>query len=260
MRARRRRPCPPRSRTRPRRSRRCRARAAARALRISARAGSSSISPARHHAAADDDQLGVEDVHVARDRDAEPRPDQLEHRAGGGVAVVGQLGHQRPVELAAVARARARAPSPAARRRSGAPRARAPCRTPSPRSSRGWGSCPGTAGRPCRSPCGPARRPTPIQPRYSSPSRIRPPAIPVPSPYQHACDRRRRAAPARCSASAATLPSLSTNTGSPGAPPSARRSGYSSSGRLTATPTCRCDGRSATGFRSRPHRPRPAPC
>ena len=69
--------------------------------------------------------LGVEDVHEAGERDAEVGADQREHLDRGLVAVVGQLGHERPGQLAALGqrpaepgvRALARQPQRLARQR-----------------------------------------------------------------------------------------------------------------------------------------------
>ncbi len=63
----------------------------------------------RDHAAADHDDLRVEDVDQAGDRDPEPRTDQLDRLDRGRVAVVRELGDQRPGKLAPVSeRQRAR--------------------------------------------------------------------------------------------------------------------------------------------------------
>ena len=58
------------------------------------------MSPAADHAAADDDDLRVEDVHDVRDPDTESRADQRHHLARRGIAVVRQLGHERAGDLA----------------------------------------------------------------------------------------------------------------------------------------------------------------
>ena len=93
-----------------------------------------------------------------------------------------------------------------------APRCRGRCRRRPPRRSRGSGSCPGSAARRRRSRCGRARRPRRSSRGRPRRSRIRPPPIPVPIVSSTAFVAP-RAAPQRCSASAATLPSLSISTG-----------------------------------------------
>ena len=147
--------------------------------------------------------------------DAESRPISVERLDRRVVAVVGELGDERAGELPAVGE------RPAERRVAGCSRA---TRSAS-RAERGArrhrleapvvrGSCPGTAGRRGRSPCGRARRPRRsrrgrARRRGSGRRRCR---------CRSSASRRRcapRAAPARCSASAATLASLSTNTGRP---------------------------------------------
>ena len=191
-------------------------------------------------AAADHDDLGVEDVDERR-RCRAPR--RSAHRAsitsrGGGVAVVGELGDERARDLAP---GRQRAPERRVGRLARDPQPlarRARARTRAPPGSRGSGSCPGTAARRRRRRCGRARPAAPRAPRTSRPSTRSPPPMPVPSVSMTA-SRAPRAAPQRHSASIAALASLSTTTGSPRRSASRSRNGDAASGRWlesSATP------------------------
>ena len=117
----------------------------------------------------------------------------------------------------------------------GAPRARAPCRTRETQSIPDSGSCRRSSGRQRRSPCGRARRRRRSAPRYSSPFRISPPQMPVPS-VSITTSLTPRAAPPRCSATTARFPSLSTNTGSPS------RSAITSANAMFSSGRCTNDG------------------
>ena len=162
------------------------------------------------------------------------RPDQLDHLDRGLVAVVGELGDQRADELAAVVE---RSREAGARPLAGDPQRLARergARRVATRRSRGWDSCPGTAGRRSRSRCGRARprrrsRPGTACRRGSGRHRCPVPIVSITTSLAP------RAAPARCSAIAATLASLSTNTGSPSRSAMTSANGMSASGRLTAT-------------------------
>ena len=110
------------------------------------------------HAAADDDRVRLEDVGEARAGDAEPAADQVEDADRGLVA--GRAPPRSPPcrRSARPRRASCRAPSRARFRPPPGPRARARSPRRAPRRSRGWGSCPGRAGRRPGSRCGRARR------------------------------------------------------------------------------------------------------
>ena len=212
--------------------RRPRSAAAAPARAASRGAGSSSSSTERHHPAAEHDHVGVEGVGEAAraPRRAAGRSARATPSATGSPSSAAAV-TAAPVDLARPWQAACRVPIRARARRPAGPRGRAPCPTRPPRCSRGSGSCPGRAGRRPRRPCGRARRRRRSMPRKSSPLRISPPPIPVPIVSMTAFVAP-RAAPWRCSARAATLASLSSETGRPSRSAIRSRSGRSLKGQV----------------------------
>ena len=183
----------------------------------------------RRQAAADHDELGLEGVDRVGDADAEVLAEASRRRSASGSPARAGSTTSRPVALPF---SLLRLPSAESGRSVGELSASRPSAEPAeaPRGSRGWGTCPGRAGRRRGSPRGRARHPGRCAPRKMRPSITTPPPTPVPSVYITRFARRPRL---RLGQRGARSASLSTKTGAPKRRSSSSRRGTPASGMFT---------------------------
>ena len=165
--------------------------------------------------------------------DPEPLADHRDRLARDGIAVEGQLGHQRAGQLdAGLERAPERRVGPARDTQRHLAHQRA-SPTPPPPGSPSSGSCPDTAGRRCRRPCGrspPRRRSSRGTAARRAPSRSRS-RCPARSSPGRRCPARRRSAPRPAPSSCRRC---RPRPGSPSRSDITSAKARSASGRLTA--------------------------
>ena len=181
-------------------------------------AGPRSSSPGDRDAAPDHDLVGIEGVERVGDPDPEALPERAQRLDRLGIAGLRRLDRVVAVDRPRPRPPASRAPRRGCGRRSGPRGGPGPARRPATRASRAAGTRrPGARPRrgPRRPGCGRARRRRRWRPGRRGPPSTSPPPIPVPTVNMTRFCTIGRPPSSNASASAATVASLSTNTGSP---------------------------------------------